>query len=73
VAPDTVVLDSAGTTAREVTRLLRAHDIESSGTTRHRILVTGPAEAFAELAQAMFRSSPEIEEIDMIANAVTGA
>jgi hypothetical protein len=39
--------------------------MESTGEPRHRLVVTGPAEAFAETAQAMFRGSPEIETIDL--------
>ncbi|MGI8826014.1 MAG: hypothetical protein ACR2JC_10285, partial [Chloroflexota bacterium] len=34
--------------------------------TTHRFLVTGPAEAFAERAQAMFRASPLIETVDVV-------
>jgi hypothetical protein len=37
---------------------------------RHRFLVTGPAEAFAERAQAMFRASPIIETVDLTVNQV---
>ena len=60
------VIDSAATTAAEVARLLRSHDLLSTRPPHHRLLVTGPAEAFAERAQAMFRSSPVIETIDLL-------
>lgn len=59
-----VILDSATTTANEVGRLLREWTMESEGPPVHRFLVTGPAEAFAERAQTMFRASPNIETLD---------
>lgn len=64
VGPDVAVLDSAETTALEVSRLLDHLDLRSDGPATHRLLVTGPAEAFAERAQAMFHASPLIETVD---------
>jgi glutamate racemase len=66
------ILDSAATTADEVAHLLIDLDLLADSETMHRILVTGPAEAFAERAQAMFRSSPEIEEINLVPDPVPG-
>lgn len=63
------IVDSAETTAREVAAILDVLDI-SGRRAQHRFLVTGPAEAFAERAQAMFRASPLIETIDMATNPV---
>jgi glutamate racemase len=73
IGKEVTILDSAATTAAEVAQLIAACEIRSAIEPKHRVLVTGPAEAFAERAQAMFRSSPEIEEIDLIADALTGA
>lgn len=58
------IVDSAETTAREVTAILSEFDMLGSES-QHRFLVTGPAEAFAERAQAMFRASPIIDTIDL--------
>jgi glutamate racemase len=67
--PEIVVLDSAETTASEVARVLACKGIGAQGVQpSHRILVTGPAEAFAERAQAMFRVSPSIEALDLVAD-----
>lgn len=66
IGPEITVLDSATTTATEVGRVLRAFGLESRGPAFHRYLVTGPAEAFAERAQAMFRASPVIETVDLV-------
>jgi len=63
--PDVTILDSAETTASEVRRLLRELDLEAAGPPVHRLLVTGPAEAFTERAQAMFRASPVIETVNL--------
>lgn len=60
------LLDSAGTTAQRVAELLYQLDLRASGPPRHRLLVTGPAEAFAERAQAMFHASPVIETVDLV-------
>lgn len=57
------VVDSADTTAREVEETLRALGSTAAGPAWRRWLVTGPAEAFAERAQAMFRASPPIETV----------
>ena len=65
VGAEVTVIDSAVTTAQEVARLLRRLDMEGTGRPTHRLLVTGPAEAFAERAQAMFRASPIIETVDL--------
>jgi glutamate racemase len=59
------VIDSAVTTAQCVAGVLRANDLLSDGSPAKRLLVTGPAEAFAERAQAMFRASPVIETVDV--------
>ncbi|HLJ66145.1 MAG TPA: glutamate racemase [Chloroflexota bacterium] len=64
IGPGIHVLDSAETTARELAAVLRECSFMAGGTPRHRIFVTGPAEAFAERAQAMFRESVEIEPWD---------
>ncbi len=69
VGDDIAIVDSAETTAREVTAVLRGLDMLGSEAW-HRFLVTGPAEAFAERAQAMFRTSPVIETVDLTANRV---
>ncbi|GAC1514093.1 MAG: glutamate racemase [Chloroflexota bacterium] len=60
-----VVLDSAHTTARKVAGLLKERGIEAEGTPRHRLLVTGPAEAFSARARTMFRFSPDVETLDL--------
>lgn len=60
------VVDSAGTTASEAYRLLDSLGAHAAGTPIHRLLVTGPAEAFAERAQAMFRASPQIETVEFL-------
>lgn len=64
VGPDITIVDSVETTAREVASVLSNFDMLGSDA-RHRFLVTGPAEAFAERAQTMFRASPVIEPIDL--------
>jgi glutamate racemase len=66
IGPDVTVLDSAHTTAAEVERVLDAMGGRSTGRPEHRLLVTGPAEAFAERAQAMLRASPYIETVDFL-------
>lgn len=65
IGPGVTVIDSAATTAEEVVRVLRNLDMQAAGPPQHRFLVTGPAEAFAERAQAMFRVSPVIETVDL--------
>jgi glutamate racemase len=72
VVPGTIVLDSAVTTADEVARVLARLDLQGRGRAVHRLLVTGPAEAFADRAQAMFRSSPRIETVDLVAHPMLG-
>jgi glutamate racemase len=67
--PGIEVIDSAVTTAIEVERTLRELGLEHRGVAEHRFLVTGPAEAFSERAQAMFRSSPPIETVDLVSGA----
>jgi glutamate racemase len=73
IGPNITMLDSADTTANEVAEMIAAYGMTATGPPVHRILVTGPAEAFAERAQAMFHSSPEIEEISLMADAPTRA
>jgi glutamate racemase len=68
VGPGIEVIDSAITTATEVDLELRRRDLLSPGPADHRFLVTGPAEAFAETAQAMFRSSLPIESVDLFSS-----
>lgn len=68
--PSIAVLDSATTTAREVGEILCSLNLQAEGPCTHRFLVTGPAEAFAERAQAMFRTSPAIETISLTLDAV---
>lgn len=70
IGPEIAVLDSATTTAGEVERRLRDLGMEADGPPQHRLLVTGPAEAFAERAQAMFRTSRCIETVDLVLDAV---
>lgn len=60
------LIDSAATTAEAVARVLRERNLGSGTRPVHRLLVTGPAEAFAERAQAMFRTSPIIETVDLV-------
>jgi glutamate racemase len=60
-----VVLDSAVTTANAVARVLDLWDMRADSLPWHRILVTGPADAFVERTQAMFQASPEIETVDL--------
>jgi glutamate racemase len=68
----TLVLDSAATTVEEVEHVLGRLDLQASGPPLHRLLVTGPAEAFAERAQAMFRASPQIETVSLAAHPALG-
>jgi glutamate racemase len=65
VGPDVTILDSAATTALEVRGLLRELELSSQGAATHRLLATGEVAAFAERAQAMFRSSPLIEAMEL--------
>jgi glutamate racemase len=67
--PGIEVIDSAVTTAAEVAFRLHEYGLEGSGPPQHRFLVTGPAEAFAERAQAMFLTSPPIETVDLVSGA----
>jgi glutamate racemase len=69
---EVTVLDSADTTANEIEELIAADGMASIGPPSHRILVTGPAEAFAARAQAMFQASPDIEEVDLVTGVLTG-
>jgi glutamate racemase len=64
--PDITILDSAETTAHQVAVMLRLVGLEACGPTMHRILATGPTDAFAERTQAMFHTCPEIEAIDLL-------
>jgi glutamate racemase len=66
VGPSVTVVDSAITAASEAQALLAALDAHATAEPTHRLLVTGPAEAFAERAQAMFRASPEIEPVEFL-------
>jgi glutamate racemase len=65
VGPGIEVIDSAVATALEVEAELWERGLLGSGPAESRFLVTGPAEAFAERAQAMFRSSLPIESVDL--------
>lgn len=67
VGHDISLIDSAVTTARQVETALMERDAQARGAPTHRLLVSGPAEAFAERAQAMFSSSPSIETVDLVA------
>jgi len=67
VGSEIQVVDSAVTTAQEVRRLLTHRAMRADRPAAHRLLVTGPAEAFAERAQAMFHTSPRIETVDLLA------
>lgn len=68
-APGTSIVESATTTAAEVAAALARADALAAGDAYHRLLVTGPAEAFAQRARAMFRTSPPIETIDLVRGA----
>ena len=68
IGPGIEIVDSAETTARDVADVLGACDLLGASEPMHRIVVTGPAEAFAERAQAMFRASIEIETVDLVAD-----
>lgn len=72
VGDGVAVLDSAETTARQVADLLRALNLESDGPAQHRLLVTGPATAFAERARTMFQASPVIETLTLAASGRAG-
>lgn len=66
IGPGITVLDSAQTTAAEVASVLKSLDIEAPHRPgRHRLLVTGPAAAFAERTQAMFQINPLIETVSL--------
>lgn len=71
VGPSVTVVDSAVTAASEAETLLAALEAQSTDQPFHRLLVTGPAEAFAERAQAMFRASPRIETIEFLPHYVS--
>lgn len=71
IGPAVSVVDSAVTTASEADILLSALGAHAIGDPTHRLLVTGPAEAFSERAQAMFRTSPRIETVEFLADYVT--
>jgi glutamate racemase len=76
VGPSVTVLDSAETTALAVQYALREQEIEAIGTPHHRLLATGDAAAFAERAQAMFRTSPSVEIVGAVSTqhtAISGA
>lgn len=68
IGPDIAIVDSADTTAVEVEMTLTNLGMRADGDDFHRWLVTGPAEAFAERAQAMFRSCPPIETVTLERN-----
>jgi glutamate racemase len=65
------VLDSAHTTAAEVARIVHGHEMEAAVAPSHRILVTGPAEAFAARAAAMFPSAPRLETVSLVLEPVS--
>jgi glutamate racemase len=69
LGPEVAIVDSAGTTAREVSWLLHELDLDGSQSVEHRVLVTGAAGPFATRAQTMFHSSLEIEAVDLSAHA----
>jgi glutamate racemase len=71
IGPKVTVVDSAVTTASEAQDLLDALDAHATGEPTHRLLVTGPAEAFAERSQAMFRASPQIETVELLPHYVS--
>jgi glutamate racemase len=64
------VVDSAHTSAVEVSRLLSLLQIESDSSPTHRIFVTGPALAFQRRAETMFRTRAIIEPIDLLLDLV---
>jgi glutamate racemase len=66
IGPQVTVLDSAITTAGEVSRLLTSLNLRAKLPPEHRLLVTGPAEAFDRRARAMFSASPQIETIELL-------
>ena len=67
VGSEVQVVDSAVTASQEVHRLLVQRAMQADRPATHRLLVTGPAEAFSERAQAMFHTSPRIETVDLLA------
>ena len=71
IGPSVGVVDSAVTTALEADTLLSALGARADGDPTHRLLVTGPAEAFSERAQAMFRASPRIETVEFLPDYVS--
>lgn len=71
VGPEIAVVDSAHTTSSEARDLLDTLDAHADSRPVHRLLVTGPAEAFAERAQAMFRTSPQIETVEFLPHCVS--
>jgi glutamate racemase len=71
IGPGITVLDSAETTTSVVEQVLSALDLRAAGPPHHRLLVTGPAQTFAERAQTMFRASPVIETVDWMLDAVS--
>ncbi len=72
IGPDIVLLDSAVTTAEQITLELAGRGILAEGPAHHRLLVTGPAEAFAERVRAMFRSSRPIETVSLAPGCACG-
>jgi glutamate racemase len=72
IGPGIAVVDSATTTANEVALLLHELDLLAppGRVPTRRFLVTGPAEAFAERAQTMFRASPVIETVQLVLDPV---
>jgi glutamate racemase len=71
IGPSISVVDSAVTTASEADVLLSTLGSHADANPTHRLLVTGPAEAFSERAQAMFRASPRIETIEFLPDYVS--
>jgi glutamate racemase len=71
IGPSVSVVDSAVTTASEADAVLSTLGAHADTNPTHRLLVTGPAEAFSERAQAMFRASPRIETVEFLPDYVS--
>lgn len=65
VGSGVTVLDSAHTTAADVASLVYSRRIQADTPPEHKILVTGPADAFAERAAAMFPAAHRLETVSL--------
>lgn len=65
IGPGVTLLDSAATTARAVQHILRESGLQSSRLASHRVLVTGPAQAFRQRVRAMFHALVAVEVVNL--------